>query len=155
MQPGYHDINSDPRFNGGAVNNNFFNEQIQPRAMGGYRGAGSVGPLGRTGLSGAHSSSFNGEYGSSQQDDRIQVRIRGKNNALQQRTGSVTKTLGELDTQRKQKKELSQATQRLKVLGQLEHYREEKIQKEMLQLEIKRQQEEGRIQKMIAQDRKK
>jgi hypothetical protein len=51
----------------------------------------------------------------------------------------VTKTLGELDHHRKQKKELSQATQRLKVLGQLEQYREEKIQKEMLQLEMKRQ----------------
>lgn len=30
--------------------------------MGSHRGAGSVGPLGRTGLSGVHATSFNGDY---------------------------------------------------------------------------------------------
>ena len=61
------------------------------------------------------------------QSDAIQVRTRGKNNYVQTRTGSVTQTMGEMDLQRKQKRELSQATKRLKVLEQIEEFREKKI----------------------------
>lgn len=56
--------------------------------------------------------------------DNIQVRTRGKNNYVQTRTGSVTQTMGEMELQRKQKRELSQATKRLKVLEQIEEFRE-------------------------------
>ena len=66
---------------------------------------------------------------------------------MSNRTGSVSRTNAELESQNRQKKELKQATQRLKVLGQLEQYREEKIQKEMMQLELKRREEEERITK--------
>jgi hypothetical protein len=38
----------------------------------------------------------------------------------------------EIDEEKKNKRELSHATQRLKVLEQLEQYREEKIAKEMI-----------------------
>ena len=34
-------------------------------------------------------------------NDNIQVRIRGKNNFVETKTGSVTRTLGELDSKKK------------------------------------------------------
>lgn len=71
------------------------------------------------------------------------------------RTGSVTKTLGEIDRKKKDKRELSQATQRLKVLEQLEQYREEKIAQEMMVLEMQRQMEDEKMQKAQAAERKK
>jgi len=43
-------------------------------------------------------------------NDNIQVRIRGKNNFIETKTGSVTRTLGELDGKKKQRRDLSQAT---------------------------------------------
>lgn len=79
--------------------------------------------------------------------DRIQVRIRQKNNYVETRTGSVTRTMGELDEQRRHRKELREANQRLKVLGQLEAYREEKIAKEMMLLGEQRRLEEEKINK--------
>jgi hypothetical protein len=47
--------------------------------------------------------------------------------------------LGEIDTSKKNKRDLSQATQRLHVLEQLEQYREEKVAQEMMILEMQRQ----------------
>ena len=44
------------------------------------------------------------------------MRIRGKNNFIETRTGSVTKTMEEIDEEKKNRRELSHATQRLKVL---------------------------------------
>jgi|TARA_B110000305_G_C18895524_1_gene383930 hypothetical protein len=34
-------------------------------------------------------------------NDAVQVRIRGKNNFIETKTGSVTRTLGELDSKKK------------------------------------------------------
>lgn len=87
--------------------------------------------------------------------DSIQVRVRGKNNNLETRTGSVTKTLNEIDASKKQRREISQATQRLKVLEQLEQYREEKVAQEMMVLEMQRQMEDEKMQKALAAERKK
>ena len=88
-------------------------------------------------------------------NDNIQVRIRGKNNFVETKTGSVTKTLGELDSKKKQRRDLSQATQRLKVLEQLEQYREDKVQKEMMMLEMQRMQEQANMEKALAAEKKK
>ena len=63
--------------------------------------------------------------------------------------------MNELKEEKKHRSELKQANQRLKVLGQLEAYREEKIAKEMFMLEMKRKEEEDRIAKQIAADKKK
>ena len=81
--------------------------------------------------------------------------MRGKNNNMETRTGSVTKTLSEIDASKKQRREISQATQRLKVLEQLEQYREEKVAQEMMILEMQRQMEDEKIQKALAAERKK
>ena len=81
--------------------------------------------------------------------------MRGKNNNMETRTGSVTKTLGEIDASKKQRREISQATQRLKVLEQLEQYREEKVAQEMMVLEMQRQMEDDKVQKAHAAERKK
>ena len=89
------------------------------------------------------------------EEDRIQVRIRGKNNVVSTTTGSVSQTLSQQDDVRKQKKELSHATQRLKVLEQLEQYREEKVRKEMMMLEMQRMQEQQEMEKLLQADRKK
>ena len=50
---------------------------------------------------------------------------------------------------------MSQATQRLKVLEQLEQYREEKVKQEMFLLEQQRQQERKEIEKIINADKRK
>ena len=41
--------------------------------------------------------------GGSQASDRIQVRIRGKNNELVRHTGSVTRTMNDMGEERKRK----------------------------------------------------
>lgn len=46
--------------------------------------------------------------------DNVQVRIRGKNNQVETRTGSVTRTLDELSEQESRRKEMQKASQRLK-----------------------------------------
>ena len=51
---------------------------------------------------------------------------------VSQVTGSMKHTLAEIEEHKSKKRELSQATQRLKVLEQLEQYREEKIKKERI-----------------------
>ena len=55
-------------------------------------------------------SSYNGRLGGhsslpkgGQESDRIQVRIRGKNNAAERHTGSITRTMDELGEDRKKK----------------------------------------------------
>ena len=59
--------------------------------------------------------------------DHCQVRIRGKNNQVETRTGSVTRTMEELTEQDSRKREMQKASQRLKQLEQLERYREERL----------------------------
>ena len=89
------------------------------------------------------------------ENDMAEVRIRGKNNFVETRTGSITRTLGQQDENSKLKKELKEGRKRLQVLEQLEQYREEKVRKEMLMLEMQRKQEQERIQKIMEADRKK
>ena len=55
------------------------------------------------------------------------MRIRGKNNVYETKTGSVTRTMEELTEDRKRKKEIAKAAERLKMLEKLEEYREEKM----------------------------
>ena len=74
--------------------------------------------------------------------DRVQVRIRGKNNALETQTGSITRTMDEIGQERKRKQEISKAANRLKMLEQLEGYRENKINAEIAALEAERRREE-------------
>lgn len=50
---------------------------------------------------------------------------------------------------------MSQATQRLKVLEQLEQYREDKVKQEMMKLELQRQQELKELEKALNAERKK
>lgn len=59
--------------------------------------------------------------------DNIEVRVRGKNNEIITKTGSVSRTIGEIDNERKRKAELKAATYRLKMLEKLEDYREDKM----------------------------
>lgn len=93
--------------------------------------------------------------GPQRNSDVIQVRTRGKNNHVQTRTGSVTQTMGEMETKRKQKRELSHATKRLKVLEQIEDFREKKIAQEMMLLEAQRKDQEEKMLKQLDVDRKK
>ena len=72
------------------------------------------------------------------ENDMAEVRIRGKNNYVETRAGSITRTLGQQDDSSKLKKELKEGRKRLQVLEQLEQYREEKVRKEMLMLEMQR-----------------
>ena len=69
--------------------------------------------------------------GSGQPSDRIQVRIRGKNNDMSRHTGSVTRTMEEIGEERKRKQEISKAANRLKMLEKLEEYREIKMNQEI------------------------
>ena len=55
------------------------------------------------------------------------MRVRGKNNEIITKTGSVTRTIGEMDNEKKRKAELKAATYRLRMLEKLEDYREEKM----------------------------
>jgi hypothetical protein len=71
------------------------------------------------------------------------------------RTGSVNKTLNELESKHKQKRDYSEATKRLRVLEQLEQYREEKVAQEMMILDMKRRLEDEKIQKAKEAERKK
>ena len=57
-------------------------------------------------------------------NDQVQVRIRGKNNFVETKTGSVTQTMDDLDLERKKKQEIAKAANRLRMLEKLEDYRE-------------------------------
>ena len=67
----------------------------------------------------------------------------------------MTQSLGDMDIQRKQKRELSHATKRLKVLEQIEEFREKKIREEMFILEMQRKEQEHKMLKQLENDRKK
>jgi hypothetical protein len=64
---------------------------------------------------------------SQHQSDHCQVRIRGKNNQIETRTGSVNRTLEELNEAELRRKEMAKASQRLMQLEKLERYREERL----------------------------
>jgi hypothetical protein len=71
-------------------------------------------------------------------EEVVQVRIRNKNNVATSQMGSMSQTLDEQQRTEKKRRDLSHATQRLKVLEQLERYREEKVQHELAMLELQR-----------------
>lgn len=87
--------------------------------------------------------------------DGVQVRIRGKNNIATSHMGSMSQTLDEQERTKKKRRDMSQATQRLKVLEQLEQYREDKVKQEMMKLELQRQQELKELEKALNAERKK
>ena len=78
-------------------------------------------------------------------NDNIQVRIRGKNNFLEHKTGSVTRTMDEVIEEKERRREISKAANRLKMLEKLEVYREQKMQKEIAQLDEERKREEQEL----------
>lgn len=86
--------------------------------------------------------------------DQIQVRIRGKNNNFETKTGSVTRTLNEIQEQEQQRRDMQKTTERLKVLEKLEKYREERLRKELEQFEEQKLREMQEFQKQVEQDEK-
>ncbi|CDW78383.1 kinesin motor domain containing protein [Stylonychia lemnae] len=93
-------------------------------------------------------------YPAPMQQDQIQVRIRGKNNLIETKTGSVTRTLNEIQEQEQHKKDIQKTTERLKVLEKLEKYREEKLKKEIEQYEEQKKKEEDEFLKLRDQEAK-
>lgn len=87
-------------------------------------------------------------------NDNIQVRIRGKNNLLETKTGSVTRTMDDLVEEKKRRAEINKAANRLKMLEKLEDYREVKMKKEIEQLELERRQEEEELKKAREKEKK-
>ena len=77
--------------------------------------------------------------------DQCQVRIRGKNNQIETRTGSVNRTLEDLSDVEYRKKEMAKASDRLKQLEKLERYREERLHREIQIYEDQRRKEEEEI----------
>jgi hypothetical protein len=69
------------------------------------------------------------------------VRIRGKNNFVETKTGSVTRTLNEIGEEMNRRKEIAKAADRLKMLEKLEEYREKRMAQEIELLEIERMKE--------------
>ena len=65
------------------------------------------------------------------QHDNFQVRIRGKNNQVETRTGSVTKTMEEISDADHRRREMFKAADRLRQLEKLERYREERLAREI------------------------
>ena len=70
------------------------------------------------------------------------MRIRGKNSAYETRTGSVSRTLNEVQALEAQRREVARTTERLRVLEKLEKYREERLQREIELFEADRRKEE-------------
>ena len=105
-------------------------------------------------------SSYNGRLGKFSRPpaggstDRVQVRIRGKNNAVERHTGSITRTMGEIGEERKRKQEIAKAANRLRMLEKLEEYRENKMNQEIAQLEAERKREEEELKKARDKERK-
>ena len=107
----------------------------------------------------ARDSSYNGRLGrfsrpSGPESDRIQVRIRGKNNELAKHTGSITRTMNEMGEERKRKQEIAKAANRLKMLEKLEEYRENKMNQEIAALEAERLREEAELKAARDKERK-
>lgn len=69
------------------------------------------------------------------------MRIRGKNNFVETKTGSVTRTLNEIGEEMNRRKEIAKAADRLKMLEKLEKYREKRMTQEIELLEIERMKE--------------
>ena len=69
------------------------------------------------------------------------MRIRGKNNFVETKTGSVTRTLNEIGEEMNRRKEIAKAADRLKMLEKLEEYREKRMTQEIELLEIERMKE--------------
>lgn len=57
---------------------------------------------------------------SSKHHDKCEVRIRGKNNQVETRTGSVTRTMEELSEAETRRREMMKASDRLRQLERLE-----------------------------------
>ena len=89
-----------------------------------------------------------------QMQDRVEVRIRGKNNHMQKHTGSISQTMEEMGEERKRKQELVKAANRLKMLEKLEEFRENKMMSEIAQLEAERRAEEEELKKARDKERK-
>ena len=70
-------------------------------------------------------------------NDSVKVRIRGKN-CVESKTGSVTRTLREQDSRDRRAQELKKTTERIKVLEQIEKYREERMAKELAMYEMEK-----------------
>lgn len=160
-----------------AAGSNSFSDAAQPTALvphhqanstvGGYGGAEASNVMKQTFESlNARDSSYNGRVGrfskgpadvsarSGYSNDRIQVRIRGKNNEVARHTGSVTRTMDEMTEERKRKQEIAKAANRLKMLEKLEEYRENKMNLEIAQLEAERRREEEELRKARDKERK-
>ena len=75
------------------------------------------------------------------------MRIRGKNNMISTKTGSVTKTLEEMNDFEAKKSEMARTTERLRVLEKLEKYREDKMRRELEMYEESRRKEDVDIRK--------
>ena len=73
------------------------------------------------------------------------MRIRGKNNFIQTKTGSVTRTLSEMQEEEQRKREIAKTTERLQVLERLEKYREDRLKQEIEIFEKERKKEEEEV----------
>lgn len=79
--------------------------------------------------------------------DKIEVRIRGKNNQIETRTGSVTRTMVELNDAETRRREMMKASERLRQLERLEQYREERLGREISLYEEQRRREDDEVKK--------
>ena len=70
--------------------------------------------------------------------DRVMVRIRGKNNMVHTKAGSVRRTLAEEAEEGTREKEIKIAQRRLKTLERIEKYREERMQRELEEMEAEK-----------------
>jgi len=86
--------------------------------------------------------------------DSIKVRIRGKNNAIETRNGSVSRTLKQLGKEEVRAREFQKTSERLRVLEQIERFREERMAKELLMYELERQKEQEEVSKQRNTERK-
>ena len=81
----------------------------------------------------------------SKHHDKIEVRIRGKNNQIETRTGSVTRTMVELNDAETRRREMMKASERLRQLERLEQYREERLGREISLYEEQRRREDDEV----------
>ena len=63
------------------------------------------------------------------------------------KTGSVSRTLDELQQDEMRKREMAKTSERLKVLERLEKYREDRLKREIEQFEEERKREDDEIKK--------
>jgi len=89
------------------------------------------------------------------ENDHVAVRIRGRNNFVEEKTGSISRTLSQQDDSKRMKHEVKEGRKRLQALEQLEQYREDKVRKEMYLLDMQRKVEQEKMLKQMEADRKK